>query len=95
MSKPWNKINWQSANARLANKPFDDLFTYDKKPQPSIGLSNDELQAQFQRCEQWNDPEQWDWLALAYYQRGYLLNALHCFRRADACRVSVAVETEG
>jgi hypothetical protein len=56
-------------------------------------MSNDELQAQFARCEQWQDPEQWDLLALAYYQRGYDLNAMHCFRLADALRACVAMET--
>lgn len=53
-----------------------------------------DLKAQFEMCQKWNDPEQWDALAMLYYQRGYLLNALHCFKRADACRASVAVETE-
>lgn len=59
-------------------------------------MNNDELKQQFERCQRWQDPEQWDLLALAYYQRGYLLNALHCFRQADALRepVTVAVETE-
>lgn len=55
-----------------------------------------DLQAHFDRCLAWNDAVQWDALAMLYYQRGYLLNALHCFERADACRarVPVAVETE-
>ncbi len=61
-------------------------------------MTNDELVEQFKRCEQWNDPEQWELLALAYYQRGYYLNAICCFERADACRnivlVPVSVETE-
>lgn len=57
-------------------------------------MSDLELQAQFQKCQHWKDAEQWDLLAMAYYQRGYLLNALHCFREADAIRVVVAVETE-
>lgn len=56
-------------------------------------MSNDELKAQFVRCKAWQDAEQWDLLALAYYGRGYLLNALYCFEQADACRVPVAVET--
>jgi hypothetical protein len=55
-------------------------------------MSDDELKAQFERCEIWQDAEQWDLLAMAYYARGYLLNALCCFNKADACRV--AVETE-
>jgi hypothetical protein len=57
-------------------------------------MSNDELQAQFQRCEIWQDAGQWDLLAMAYYARGYLLNALCCFKKADALREGVAVETE-
>jgi hypothetical protein len=56
-------------------------------------MTDNELKEQFQQCQAWNDPEQWDALAMLYYQRGYFLNALHCFKRADACRV-VAVETE-
>jgi hypothetical protein len=72
-------------------------------------MIRDELIAQFKRCEQWQDADQWDALAMMYYQRGYLLNALHCFKRADALRAAhstltlpspwkgeecVAVETE-
>ncbi len=57
-------------------------------------MTNKELIEQFKRCEQWNDPVQWELLALAYYQRGYFLNAICCFQRADAYRASVAVETE-
>lgn len=56
-------------------------------------MSNEELKAQFARCVEWQDSEQWDLLAIAYYERGYLLNALHCLRQADACR-AVAMETE-
>lgn len=57
-------------------------------------MSNEELQAQFKRCEVWQDAEQWNLLAMAYYARGYLLNAVCCFNRADACRAVVAMETE-
>lgn len=49
----------------------------------------DMLKRQGELCEVWNDPEQWEALAMLYYQRGLFLNALHCFRRADACRQSV------
>jgi cytochrome c-type biogenesis protein CcmH/NrfG len=55
-------------------------------------MNDQELQDQFGLCQKWQDAEQWDLLALAYYARGYLLNALHCFKQADACRV--VVETE-
>lgn len=55
-------------------------------------MSNDELKAQFARCQEWQDPRQWELLAVAYYQRGYKLNAMHCFEQADKCR-AVAVET--
>lgn len=59
----------------------------------SIDLRTFDLQAQFQRCVEWNDAKQWESLAMLYYQRGYLLNAAHCFERVEACRV-VVVETE-
>ena len=57
-------------------------------------MSDEELQDQFGLCQKWQDAEQWDLLGIAYYGRGYLLNALHCFRQADAVRAAVAVETE-
>lgn len=53
---------------------------------PVMRADQIDLQEQFRLCEGWDDSQQWDWLALAYYSRGYLLNALHCFRRADAVR---------
>ena len=70
-------------------------------------MSDDALKLQFDKCRVWQDAEQWDLLALAYHQRGYQLNALHCFKQADACRGPhpalsqmgwenpVSVETEG
>lgn len=62
------------------------------RPMIPIDLKTFDLQAQFKRCETWQDPDQWDTLALLYYQRGYYLNALHCFGRADACRQPVLVD---
>lgn len=61
-----------------------------------IDLSVFDFQAQFRKCEAWNDPDQWDALGMLYYQRGYMLNAIYCFKRADMCRETyvVAVETE-
>lgn len=49
-------------------------------------MTNEQLQQSFDYCKQVNDPEQWDLLAMAYYQRGYDLNALYCFKQADTCR---------
>jgi hypothetical protein len=57
-------------------------------------MTDDELKEQFQRCQGWSDPEQWDMLGVAYYQRGFFLNALCCFRRADGCRVENGHETQ-
>ena len=50
-------------------------------------MTDGELLEQFQRCEVWQDADQWDLLAMAYYNRGYELNASVCFQRADACRL--------
>lgn len=50
---------------------------------------NEELQAQFQRCEGWQDAGQWDALGMLYFQAGYVLNAGMCFQRADACRLRI------
>ena len=52
-------------------------------------MTDQELQQSFDYCKQANDPEQWDLLAIAYYMCGYDMNALHCFKQADACRVLV------
>lgn len=49
-------------------------------------MTNEELMKQHERCEQWNDADQWDALARMYYAKGYYLNALNCFRRADDVR---------
>jgi hypothetical protein len=49
-------------------------------------MTNDELKEQFAKCEGWQDAEQWDLLAMAYFWRGYVLNAGLCFKRADAIR---------
>lgn len=61
-------------------------------------MTNEELEQQFKRCENWQDADQWDWLGAAYFERGYFLNALHCFNRANAARqfmtLFVATETE-
>lgn len=56
------------------------------KPMSPINLATFDFQAQFKLCEHWNDPDQWDALGVLYFQCGYLLNARHCFERADACR---------
>jgi hypothetical protein len=49
-------------------------------------MSNQELREQFARCQKWEDPEQWELLALAFAVAGFPLNAGECFRRADALR---------
>jgi cytochrome c-type biogenesis protein CcmH/NrfG len=49
-------------------------------------MTNQQLQAQFQKCQEWNDPDQWDMLALEYHRNGYTLNAVQCFRKADELR---------
>ncbi len=46
-------------------------------------MTNQELREQFQRCQEWNDPKQWEELAIQYYLRGFYINALYCFRMAD------------
>ena len=63
-------------------------------PQVTVSITSMDLILQWQRCLSRNDAEQWELLALEYYRRGYCLNALAAFRKADACRASVAVETE-
>jgi hypothetical protein len=57
-------------------------------------MSDQELKAQFFRCKQWQDPEQWDILAVQYCARGYFLNAAYCFGQADAYRAQHAVTVE-
>lgn len=55
-------------------------------------MTNQQLQQSFDYCKRVNHPEQWELLAMAYYARGYDLNALYCFRQADACREVIVVE---
>ena len=64
-------------------------------PQVTLSITSMDLILQWQRCLSWDDAEQWELLALEYYRRGYHLNASAAFKKADACRASVAVETEG
>jgi len=45
-------------------------------------MTNQELKKQFERCQQWDDPEQWELLAMEYYRRGYYMNAMYCFKQA-------------
>jgi hypothetical protein len=49
-------------------------------------MTNLELQQQFERCQEWQDADQWDYLAVAYHSRGYNLNARACFEKADEIR---------
>jgi hypothetical protein len=49
-------------------------------------MTNQELITQFRRCIEWNDPDQWDCLALAFFRAGFPLNAAECFNRADTIR---------
>jgi hypothetical protein len=49
-------------------------------------MTDQELKQQYQKCQLWNDANQWDALAVEFYRRGYTLNALVCFRNADDIR---------
>lgn len=51
-------------------------------------MSDQELIDQFKRCQIWQDPQQWEILAVLYFQKGYLLNARCCFELAAACTVT-------
>ena len=69
------------------------------KPLARIDPSSFDFEEQFRLCVEWDDPDQWDALATVYFENGYILNALECFRWADVCRAAspieiVAVETE-
>jgi hypothetical protein len=43
MSHHSARAQWNTANARLANKPFDDLFTYDKPKQEQTTVTEETL----------------------------------------------------
>ena len=49
-------------------------------------MTNTELQQQYKRCQEWNDPEQWELLGVEYYRNGYKMNARRCFAKADELR---------
>ncbi len=64
-----------------------DTTNVNTTPAPTVKRwTGEELQAQFKKCEGWNDPEQWEALAMLYYSHGYLVNAKVCFERADKAR---------
>ena len=48
-------------------------------------MTDDELRAQWRKCEAWKDADQWDLLAVEYARCGYNLNAKRAFERADEC----------
>jgi hypothetical protein len=49
-------------------------------------MTNQQLRDQFARCIEWNDPDQWDALAMCFFQAGFPINAKYCFERADVLR---------
>jgi tetratricopeptide (TPR) repeat protein len=49
-------------------------------------MTNEQLENQYFYCLLWNDADQWDALAMAYYERGYVDNAARCFRKAAEIR---------
>jgi cytochrome c-type biogenesis protein CcmH/NrfG len=49
-------------------------------------MNNTDLQQQFERCQEWNDADQWDHLAHLYFANNYPLNARACFAKADELR---------
>jgi hypothetical protein len=49
-------------------------------------MTNQQLRDQFARCIEWNDPDQWDFLAVEFARSGFPMNAIECFNRADAIR---------
>jgi hypothetical protein len=49
-------------------------------------MTNQELQAQYKRCQLMNDAAEWDYLAAEFYAAGYPLNALNAWQTADEIR---------
>ncbi len=80
MSKPWNKIRWQAANARLANRPFENLFADKNEPVGTMMTNIDSIRAEIMRLE--NEPifDQHAWARVLI-----ALTDQPC-RRADAAR---------
>jgi hypothetical protein len=52
--------------------------------------TDDELAAQFRRCERWQDADQWEALGFLYLQRfgPMCLNVNYCFRKCDEIRAA-------
>lgn len=66
------------------------IETLTPAPVVPIVWTDEELIAQWRRCVEWNDPDQWDALGFLYQSRGYNLNRNACWRRADECRATTA-----
>jgi hypothetical protein len=49
-------------------------------------MTDKQLQESFAWCKLHTDADAWDALAIAYMERGYLLNALYCHEQAEALR---------
>jgi hypothetical protein len=49
-------------------------------------MTNQQLREQFARCLEWQDADQWDFLAVEFTRAGFPMNAIECFNRADAIR---------
>lgn len=49
-------------------------------------MTNQQLRDQFALCLEWQDADQWDHLAQCFFAAGFVLNAGHCWQRADILR---------
>jgi len=52
--------------------------------------TDEALAAQFRRCEQWQDADQWEALGHLYHQKyPHCMNAGYCWRKADELRQQI------
>lgn len=52
-------------------------------------MTDQELLQSFSYCMTHDDPTAWLALALAYWERGYLMNALYCYEKAGELQEAV------
>lgn len=68
---------------------FDNVCVIDNpevevaEVRPTQGMTNEELLQSWQWCSRHGNSDDWTMLAMAYYSRGYIMNACAYFRKAE------------
>ena len=86
-NKPWSKMKWQAANARLANAPFEHLFD------APLLTNIDDVRAEIMRLDvaEMFDQAAWDRVQVALIEQDRPAALADAQRRMDMARLNAAV----